>query len=76
GVRLLQRTTRRLYLTPAGEEFYRRSQPLLSQADDLLESCAPDPPIRGQLRGGMPIAVARLRVVPPLADFFKGPPAG
>ncbi len=36
GVRLLQRTTRRLYLTPEGEEFYRRSKPLLSQADDLL----------------------------------------
>lgn len=33
GVRLLQRTTRRLYLTPEGEEFYRRSKPLLSQAD-------------------------------------------
>lgn len=32
GVRLLQRTTRRLYLTPEGEEFYRRSKPLLSQA--------------------------------------------
>ncbi len=30
GVRLLQRTTRRLYLTPEGEEFYRRSKPLLS----------------------------------------------
>ncbi len=29
GVRLLQRTTRRLYLTPEGEEFYRRSKPLL-----------------------------------------------
>ncbi len=31
GVRLLQRTTRRLYLTPEGEEFYRRSKPLLSR---------------------------------------------
>ena len=59
GVRLLQRTTRRLYLTPEGEEFYRRSKPLLSQADDLLESFAPDRPIRGQLRVDMPIAFAR-----------------
>ena len=66
GVRLLQRTTRRLYLTPEGEEFYRRSKPLLSQADDLLESFAPDRPIRGQLRVDMPIAFARLLVIPHL----------
>ncbi|MEV9345596.1 LysR family transcriptional regulator [Klebsiella pneumoniae] len=67
GVRLLQRTTRRLYLTPEGEEFYRRSKPLLSQADELLESFAPDRPIRGQLRVDMPIAFARLLVIPHLA---------
>ncbi|HBQ3367110.1 TPA: LysR family transcriptional regulator [Klebsiella pneumoniae] len=71
GVRLLQRTTRRLYLTPEGEEFYRRSKPLLSQADDLLESFAPDRPIRGQLRVDMPIAFARLLVIPHLPDFYQ-----
>ena len=74
GVRLLQRTTRRLYLTPEGEEFYRRSKPLLSQADDLLESFAPDRPIRGQLRVDMPIAFARLLVIPHLADFYQAHP--
>ncbi|MBN0661003.1 LysR family transcriptional regulator, partial [Pseudomonas aeruginosa] len=71
GVRLLQRTTRRLYLTPEGEEFYRRSKPLLSQADDLLESFAPDRPIRGQLRVDMPIAFARLLVIPHLPAFLQ-----
>jgi DNA-binding transcriptional LysR family regulator len=35
---LLQRTTRRISLTPDGEAFYRRSKPLLAQADELLES--------------------------------------
>lgn len=45
GVRLLQRTTRRIYLTPEGEEFYRRSKPLLAQADDLLASFAPEKPL-------------------------------
>lgn len=74
GVRLLQRTTRRLYLTPEGEEFYRRSKPLLSQADDLLESFAPDRPIRGQLRVDMPIAFARLLVIPHLPDFYQAHP--
>ncbi len=57
-----------------GEEFYRRSKPLLSQADDLLESFAPDRPIRGQLRVDMPIAFARLLVIPHLPDFYQAHP--
>lgn len=74
GVRLLQRTTRRLYLTPEGEEFYRRSKPLLSQADDLLDSFAPNRPLHGQLRVDMPIAFARQIVVPKLAEFYRSHP--
>ncbi|BBQ83870.1 LysR family transcriptional regulator [Klebsiella sp. WP3-W18-ESBL-02] len=74
GVRLLQRTTRRIYLTPEGEEFYRRSKPLLSQADDLLESFSPDRPLHGQLRVDMPIAFARLVVVPHLRAFYDAHP--
>lgn len=74
GVRLLQRTTRRIYLTPEGEEFYRRSKPLLSQADDLLESFSPDRPLHGQLRVDMPIAFARLVVVPKLQEFYQAHP--
>ena len=50
GIRLMQRTTRRINLTPEGEEFYRRSKPLLAQTDDLLESFAADRVLRGQLR--------------------------
>lgn len=74
GVRLLQRTTRRLYLTPEGEEFYRRSKPLLSQADDLLDSFAPNRPLHGQLRVDMPIAFARQIVVPKLTEFYHSHP--
>jgi len=74
GVRLLQRTTRRLYLTPEGEEFYRRSKPLLSQADDLLDAFAPNRPLHGQLRVDMPIAFARQIVVPKLAEFYRSHP--
>ncbi|MDP1309583.1 LysR family transcriptional regulator, partial [Klebsiella pneumoniae] len=62
GVRLLKRTTRRLYLTTEGEEFYSLSKPLLSQADDMLESLAPDRPIRGQQRVDMPIGFSRMLV--------------
>lgn len=71
GVRLLQRTTRQINLTPEGEDFYQRSKPLLAQADDLLESFAPDRPLSGQLRVDMPISFAALRVVPNLPDFYR-----
>lgn len=74
GVRLLQRTTRRINLTSEGEEFYRRSKPLLAQADDLLESFSPNRPLHGQLRVDMPIAFARLIVVPKLPDFYRAHP--
>ena len=74
GVRLLQRTTRRINLTSEGEEFYRRSKPLLAQADDLLESFAPERPLHGQLRVDMPIAFARLIVVPKLPEFYRAHP--
>ncbi|MDF3826110.1 MULTISPECIES: LysR family transcriptional regulator [unclassified Pseudocitrobacter] len=74
GVRLLQRTTRRIALTSEGEEFYRRSKPLLYQADELLASFAPDRPLHGQLRVDMPVAFARQLVVPRLAEFYAEHP--
>ncbi|WP_237932489.1 LysR family transcriptional regulator [Buttiauxella sp. S19-1] len=74
GIRLMQRTTRRINLTPEGEEFYRRSKPLLAQTDDLLESFTADRVLRGQLRVDMPIAFAALLVVPNLPDFYREHP--
>ena len=74
GTRLLQRTTRRISLTPDGETFYHRSKPLLSQADELLESFGADRVLRGQLRVDMPIAFATLLVVPRLPDFYRQHP--
>ncbi|WP_447088082.1 LysR family transcriptional regulator [Enterobacter bugandensis] len=74
GTRLLQRTTRRISLTPDGEEFYRRSKPLLAQADELLESFGTDRAIHGQLRVDMPVSFATLRVIPNLPDFYRQHP--
>lgn len=71
GTRLLQRTTRRIDLTPDGETFYRRSKPLLAQADALLESFGSDAVLRGQLRVDMPIAFAVLVVIPRLPEFYR-----
>ena len=74
GTRLLQRTTRRINLTPDGEAFYRQSKPLLSQADALLESFSTDRVLHGQLRVDMPVAFATLLVVPHLPDFYRQHP--
>ncbi|WP_368541995.1 LysR family transcriptional regulator [Enterobacter soli] len=71
GTRLLQRTTRRIDLTPDGEAFYRRSKPLLAQADELLESFSSERAMRGQLRVDMPIALAALVVIPRLPEFYR-----
>lgn len=71
GTCLIQRTTRRFTLTPEGEMFYHRSKPLLAQADDLLDSFAPDRALSGQLRVDMPVAFATLLVIPNLADFYR-----
>lgn len=64
GTRLMQRTTRRINLTPDGEAFYRQSKPLLAQADALLESFGSDSILHGQLHVDMPVAFATLLVVP------------
>lgn len=74
GTRLLQRTTRRISLTPDGDAFYRRCKPLLAQADELLESFGAGRAIHGQLRVDMPIAFAALRVIPNLPDFYRQHP--
>ena len=47
---------------------------MLSQADDLLESFAPERPLNGQLRVDMPIAFARQIVVSQLPAFYQSHP--
>ena len=74
GTRLMQRTTRRINLTPDGEEFYLRSKTLLAQADELLDAFNNNRVLRGQLRVDMPIAFATLIVVPALPDFYRQHP--
>lgn len=55
GVRLLQRTTRKIKLTSEGEELFARCQPLINElesASDALSATRDDP--RGRLRITMP----------------------
>ncbi|TWB46663.1 LysR family transcriptional regulator [Nitrospirillum viridazoti] len=72
GVRLLQRTTRRLSLTPDGAAYYERAVRILSDIDEAESSFAnmkKNP--RGKLRVDMPGAIGRLLVIPRVHEFRR-----
>ncbi|MDR6376166.1 LysR family transcriptional regulator [Paraburkholderia caledonica] len=69
-VRLMQRTTRRLSLTPEGAEYYERCVRILADIDETegaLAHVGRGP--RGKLKVDMPAVIGRLVVVPRLAEF-------
>jgi DNA-binding transcriptional LysR family regulator len=71
GVRLVERTTRRVALTEAGELYLDRCQRVLEEAEqaDLLIGALQAKP-RGRLRVGAPVAFARSFLGPILGDFL------
>lgn len=71
GARLIQRTTRRLSLTPDGEVYYAKCQTILAALDDAEgdfrgQNAAN---LRGKLRVDMPGTVGRNLLLPRLAEF-------
>ncbi|KAF1050085.1 LysR family transcriptional regulator [Xylophilus sp.] len=71
GARLLQRTTRRVVLTPDGEAFAQRSREVLADLDELGALFQAQPAqIAGRLRVDMPLATARELVLPRLPAFL------
>ena len=72
GVRLLQRTTRKLSLTEAGERYYGEGRRLLHELDDLeqaLTASVHEP--EGELRIVAPMSFGQLRLAPSVACFAK-----
>jgi DNA-binding transcriptional LysR family regulator len=72
GVRLLQRTTRKLSLTDAGEHYFREGRRLLHELDDLeqaLTASALEP--QGQLRIVAPMSFGQRKLAPLVARFAK-----
>lgn len=70
GVRLLQRTTRYISLTPDGTIYYDHCRRLLAEIQ-AVESSFPgsaDQP-RGRLRVDMTLSLARLVILPSIKDF-------
>lgn len=75
GVRLFERTTRRLALTDAGQAFHRTCQQVLGQleeAEHVLKAEGSVPV--GRLRIDLPATYGRLCVMPLLFDFLKAYP--
>ena len=71
GVRLLQRTTRRVQLTTDGQAFVRRGQDVLDDLDELEAMFHSDPAnLAGRLRVDMPLGMARELVMPRLSEFL------
>src|SRR5262245_36134188 len=65
GSVLLNRSTRRVTLTPAGEAYYAQAVRILSDLNDANRSVSErHGPPRGLLRVSMPVAFARLHVAP------------
>ena len=72
GVRLLQRSTRKLSLTEAGEAYFRHALDSLGaamQAEDAVAEMQGDP--KGLLRVSAPMSFGRLHLAPLVAAFMK-----
>lgn len=76
GVRLLNRTTRRLHLTEAGAAYYPRAQQIMAEID-ILENQLDDlqSQARGLLRISAPVSFATRHLAPLLNNFQLAHPA-
>lgn len=75
GARLLHRTTRKVQMTHDGQAFYERSKDLLTDVDELQSMFQQgEQSLRGRLRVDMSGGVARLFVLPRLAEFMQAHP--
>lgn len=76
GVRLLNRTTRRVTLTAEGADFLRRSRRILDEiadAEETLRGARSRP--QGLLRVDVPVAFGRYLLLPALPEFTRRYPA-
>ena len=75
GTILLNRSTRRVTLTPAGEAYYVQAARILSDLEEANRSVSElSGPPRGLLRVTLPVAFARLHVAPIVSEFLKSCP--
>jgi DNA-binding transcriptional LysR family regulator len=73
GVRLLQRTTRAVRLTPDGEQLLARARRLLADADEV-GALFTSRGVTGRLRIDLPVNLARAHVIPALPALLAAHP--
>ena len=71
GVRLLQRTTRRVSVTPDGDAYAARCRLLLEELEQAEAMFSPRQVPAGRLRISLPSRPARLLIVPALRQFCE-----
>jgi DNA-binding transcriptional LysR family regulator len=74
GVRLLQRTTRRVSLTQDGMAFYERCRDLVSDLDELEGMFKIGSELSGRLRVDLPSRLARSLIIPRLPELLEQHP--
>lgn len=75
GVRLLERTTRRVTLTEAGEAYYQRMRKTVQAMGEIeAEAAETAGSVRGTLRLSLPATFGRMRIAPILPAFLRQHP--
>lgn len=76
GTQLLNRSTRSVTLTDAGERYYEQAVRILEDVEEADRSISEaDGPPRGILRVSLPVAFARLHIAPAVSEFLQACPA-
>ena len=76
GVRLFERTTRRVGLTAEGQALYHRARDVLADIDDIDTLFRPSSSgLSGRLRIDLPVHLARNLIIPRLPQFLAQHPA-
>jgi len=76
GTRLLNRTTRRLSLTEAGLEFYKRCARIAAEADEAAEEVTGlSSAVQGTLRVNAPVVFTATHLTPALRAFLDAYPS-
>ncbi|EIM25088.1 LysR family transcriptional regulator [Microvirga lotononidis] len=74
GARLVNRSTRKLQLTPEGAAYYDRAVSILADLDEAERSAAAGAAPRGRLRVNTSVPFGTHRLIPLLPDFLERHP--
>ena len=72
GVRLLNRTTRSIWLTPEGQVFFNHCEQLVNDTEQALQSISPsDEKPKGSLKVSCPLGLSKGLLQPALSEYLS-----